>query len=71
MNDKCKHEHLLRELTKIYPQVVSIVDSWQTMAFVHGDRNTPQDEKILKKYGEILQQLGILQEIPNKENEKE
>lgn len=54
-------EKKLQELKQIYPSVVNIVNSWQMMAQIHGDKNTNEQDKILSKYVKILQDLGVLE----------
>jgi len=50
----------LQELRKIYPDIVSIVNNWQFMAEIHGDKQSRSEKKILTKYVKILQKLGVL-----------
>lgn len=50
----------LEELRKIYPEVVAIVDNWMMFAHIHGEKQSPQEKKILKKYVKILTDLGVL-----------
>jgi len=50
------------ELTEIYPKIVSIVDGWQQIASAHGITNTEDDDKVMKKYVDILKKLGVLED---------
>lgn len=52
----------LQELRKIYPEIVSLVDSWQQIASVHGISQTEDEQKTLKKYVKILTNLGVIVE---------
>ena len=52
----------LKELRKIYPDIVSIVDSWQQLAKAHGITQTEQEAITLKKYVKILEDLGVINE---------
>lgn len=52
----------LKELKKIYPDIVSIVDGWQQLAMVHGISQTEYNQKTLKKYVKILKNLGVINE---------
>ena len=52
----------LKELKKIYPDIVSIVDGWQQLAKIHGISQTEYDKKTLEKYVKILKNLGVINE---------
>lgn len=55
----------IQELKKIYPDVVDIVNNWQMMAEVHGDKQSKKAKRILTKYVKILKDLGVLNDGKN------
>ena len=56
MDIECK----IKELKEIYPEVVSIVTTWQVIAQTHGHVQTPTEKTVLEKYVNILKDLGVL-----------